>query len=150
MSERILIVGETNPYGSNPDFALYHLPRHASGNRLREHLGLPDHVYGGIQKLNLCQGQWGMKSARESAETIETVSLWPVIVMLGSKVKSAFHLQHLPFFQAIKVLELTYISLPHPSGLNRIWNTPGVRFVARDLLRQHAPEVAWGSTTSGT
>lgn len=36
---RLIIVGELNPYGSGPSWALHHLPRGASGDRLRQHRG---------------------------------------------------------------------------------------------------------------
>jgi len=147
---RVLLVGETNPYGSSPAFALFHLPRHASGNRLREHLGLNDGHYEQIMKANLCTGKWGMRAARVEAAKLEDLQHLETIVMLGTKVKTAFGLNNLPFFRAVQILEHTYVSLPHPSGLNRLWNDPLARYQARDVLKQHVPEVPWGSTTSDT
>lgn len=145
----LVIVGELNPYGANHEFALYHLPRKASGNRLREHLGLSDAAYEALDKVNLCEGEWSIKDAREVAEKI---SMWSdVVVMLGAKVKHAFWTSFrndvpppiFPF-EAMLWLSCRYVYLPHPSGLNRAWNDPSARTRARELMSAVAPWVPWG------
>lgn len=140
---RIILVGEVNPYGMDPNFALYHLPRHASGNRLREHLGLSDVDYEGLLKANLCDGKWSMKAARVMAGKIYTATD-DVAVMLGSKVRSAF--ENFCFVPKFFERHLRLVSLPHPSGLNRLWNEPGARGRARAIMHEVAPEVPWGSS----
>jgi hypothetical protein len=138
----LTIVGEANPYGADPYFALYHLPRHASGNRLREHMGLPDHVYEQLTKVNLCPSAWSMKVARVQADKLREAG--GVIVLLGSKVRAAFDGPE--FFGVERFGDVyTLATLPHPSGLNRMWSAPGARERARALLREVAPEVPWGS-----
>lgn len=152
----VLLVGEDNPYGQDPRFALYHKPRHASGNRLRQHLGLRDATYEKLQKINLCGGKWSAKEARwRAAEingrapvTCEYAAFLDdlrVIVLLGAKVREAFGLRT-EFFgiTGATTANLVYVVLPHPSGLNRAWNRPGAREDARRLLRHAAPEVPWG------
>lgn len=67
MTPPLIIVGEVNPFGADPFFALYHLPRESSGNRLRVIWGLSDHVYAGLTKVNLCTGRWSMPAARAAA-----------------------------------------------------------------------------------
>lgn len=135
----IVFVGELNPYGCDPDMALYHLPRHASGNRLREHLGLTDATYSQIKKVNLCTGKWSLKAAREACWDIEVT--YDVLVLLGAKVRSAFKVPDLQLFCATWQRP-TYIWLPHPSGLNRVWNQPDAR--AREVLAEVVPWISWG------
>lgn len=135
----ILIVGESNPWGG-ADMALYHLPRHASGNRLRVHLGLRDVTYERISKTNLCEPEWDARLARAHAEKILKFTGWEVVVMLGTKVKAAFGVPKMDAFSAQGVL----VALPHPSGLSRPWNRPGARQEARALLTRVAPWVPWG------
>jgi uracil-DNA glycosylase len=139
-----LIVGELNPYGQDQRYALYHWPRHASGNRLREHLGLTDQQYVRLRKMNLCTGKWTKEAAHAGAMLELHLRKWDVIVMLGKKVREAFD-QKIPFFTATEVPTGTrLISLPHPSGLNRLWNEPDARSKARALVRQYAPEITSG------
>jgi hypothetical protein len=141
---KLVIVGELNPYGQDPRFALYHLPRHASGNRLREHLGLSDVEYEKIAKVNLCYGKWSMNAARETVKLIN--SRFDVAVLLGAKVRDAFNG---PEFYQVDIMEegraIALVTLPHPSGLNRMWNEPGARERARAVMRVVAPQLPWGS-----
>lgn len=153
---KVVLVGELNPYGMDPAFALYHLPRHASGNRLREHLGMSDSAYEALDKVNLCIGKWSMPAARAGVDRIlDAVALrrWDVVVCMGAKVRSAF--KGPAFYECSRVglsngidvegiLGFHLVTLPHPSGLNRMWNEPGARGRARELLRRVAPSVAWG------
>lgn len=161
MSASIVLVGELNPYGADPRMALYHMPRHASGNRLREILGLRDHTYASIAKVNLCDVSWSIIWARLRAFNV-VLSEHGTIVMLGTKVRQAFGVETIPFFSAHRfeaatdfprmardrVLPsfagATFVSLPHPSGLNRMWDVPGSRERARDLLRVVCADVPWG------
>lgn len=140
MDKRLVLVGELNPYGSDPTYALYHLPRHASGNRLREHLGLTDNAYLAIPRENLCTGTWSMKAARARAALVLEAN--DVVVALGARVASAF--RGPSFFEAMRFGQTWLLVLPHPSGMNRMWNEPGLREMARSMLRDYAPWVPWG------
>lgn len=147
MSE-ILLVGEDNPYGQDPRFALYHKPRHASGNRLRQHLGLRDATYERLQKINLCTKKWSLREARERAQLLTergAVGGLRIIVLLGAKVRDAFGLE-MEFFGVLSDPAVTpvFVLLPHPSGLNRLWNQPGARERAQAILRRLMPSVPWG------
>jgi hypothetical protein len=42
---RVVLVGESNPYGADPRYALYPLPPQASGGRLARILGLSARQY---------------------------------------------------------------------------------------------------------
>lgn len=144
---RVVFVGEDNPYGGNPFYALYPYPRRASGDNLRRHLGLTDNEYLKIFRHNLCQGKWGMKEARAEAKRLAETGPWDLVVMLGAKVKKAFGLE-IPSFSAASMepLTKTFIALPHPSGLNRDWNKPGANQRAQELLQRYAPEIPWGES----
>lgn len=143
---RLVLIGESNPYGSDPAFALYHLPRHASGNRLREHLGLRDATYEKLARANLCSGPWRAGDAREKMRCL--LETFDVLVCLGAKAVGVacgvLGWERPPFFGASAVGRTTVVSLPHPSGLNRAWNVEGARDRARAVLRGCAPDVPWG------
>lgn len=136
---RLVFVGESNPYGDE-GFALFYLPRHASGNRLREHLGLSDDDYEAIARVNLVPGRWSMPKGREAAKRL--CELFEVVVCLGAKVRAAF--AGPPPFEREARGATTLVTLPHPSGLNRAWDAPDARSRARTLMRRVAPELPWG------
>lgn len=137
-TKKVLLVGEDNPWGNDPRMALFHLPRQASGNRLREHLGLTDLQYQRLFKMNLCPEKWSMKIAREVANIVKNDPNIEVAVMLGAKVKKAFNMQDINFFSAGHGHKdgPLLISLPHPSGRNLLWNHPTARTRAQLLLRR--------------
>lgn len=103
---RPLLVGEANPYGGDPSFALYPSPPWCSGERLcRLVLGLdPDEYLGRFDRQNLCPRSWHLPAARARAEE-------PFTARDG------------------------LVLLPHPSGLSRLWNAPGSFARAREVLR---------------
>lgn len=116
---RVILVGEDNPHGADPRYALHHEPRGASGDRLRRILGLSVRDYFAIPKRNLCDGPWKMADARRrAAETL--AEGWDVVVMCGAKVRMAFGVPRMEPFSAQGVL----VALPHPSGRNLVWNDP--------------------------
>jgi hypothetical protein len=165
---RVLLVGEANPYGGDPEMALYHLPRGASGDRLREILGLRDATYEAIPKANLCPQEWDLREARGRAERL-FYGPSDVLVLLGARVRLAFGapgneglfaserrttlerrgyagapIPEAPAAPGEKIL----VYLPHPSGRNPIWNNPEARARARSLLNGVAPWVPWGEERS--
>jgi hypothetical protein len=156
---RVLFVGELNPFGADPRYALYHLPRKSSGNRLRCVLGLTDLEYHKLlDKANLCDGKWSSSAARERlVELVDSRGPGGVVVLLGARVRGVARciareygadLELLPF-SGLEVGEgdrrRVLVSLPHPSGLCRLWNEPGAVTRARRLLTVLAPGVAWGT-----
>jgi hypothetical protein len=107
---RPLLVGESNPFGSDPAFALYHLPRTSSGNRLRSILRLTDAEYlAQLDRANLLTGRsWGAVRARDAAAALlrERASTDPALlaqplVLLGRKVAEAFGLGYLAPLQRV-------------------------------------------------
>ena len=153
---RVLLVGEMNPYGTAPTFALWDEPADASGARLRQILGLRSDTYRALHRANLCAGRWELPVARGRASRLvacDPSRPWEVVVMLGRKVASAFRYRG-AFFSAQYPSaapglqgrpEPTLVSLPHPSGLCRLWNEPSAAQAARSLLRKVAPDVHWGA-----
>lgn len=151
MSCRLILVGEDNPYGAEPEFALYCYPPGCAGYRLRRIVGLPQHQYLALHRTNLCPTDWSMKEARRRAQllTADQSAPWRVIVMLGRKVADAFNYDR-PFFTHDVAPqtggEMKLVSLPHPSGRNTVWNDRRLVGRAREILRELAPEIAWGSS----
>lgn len=148
MSSRyVLFVGEDNPYGADPDMALYPRPINASGNRLRKILGLRLSTYlgEGIRRCNVCSTKWSWRSARRRARELleEDRQKCCLIVVLGHKNRKLFGLSS--FFEALPREEkVPLLSLPHPSGRVLIWNDREKVLIVRRLLTEYAPSVPWG------
>lgn len=132
------LVGELNPYGADPDMALYPLPEYASGGRLARILGLSRTEYlRSFERRNLCVGKWSMKAARIAAAQIEREADCAPLVLLGAKVCDAFGFEFKPFVACVtgdEVPRSPVVRLPHPSGLSRLWNEPGAAGRARDAV----------------
>lgn len=135
-----LLVGESNPYGSPPEYDLWPLPEGASGHRLRVILGLTEEQYlEKFDRLNLVRGEWNAFAAQVAAAQIRHEK----IIVLGVKVARAFELSH----RMLYLGSVQYSAgrrlffCPHPSGLNRVWNTPSMTQLVRERLREFAPEV---------
>jgi hypothetical protein len=149
---RIALIGEDNPYGSDPQFALYCYPPRCSGSNLRRFLGLPQHQYLALHRMNLCaSGAWSMKEARRRAQLVcsDPSAPWRVIVMLGRKVADAFGYEASFFTHGVAPQTdstMLLVSLPHPSGRNAGSWSGRAPDRARQILRELAPEVAWGSS----
>lgn len=153
---RVALIGEDNPYGDTPEFALYPSPDGCSGHRLMKILGLPEDQYLAIHRANLCaRDSFSMKEARRRAQIFcaDPSAPWRVIVLLGRKVADAFGYEMDFFTHGIEPTTATWtrpvtlVSLPHPSGRVLLWNKPEARQRAREILRELAPELPWGSTT---
>jgi uracil-DNA glycosylase len=149
---RLLMIGEDNPYGSDPEWALYCYPPGCSGHRLRRILGLPEDQYLSIHRTNLCDSAWTTKRARERAfELLSPQAPWRVIVLLGRKVTETFEKAALegvplvPFATRTCCPGMTLVSLPHPSGRNSALWTHKARDRAREIMRALVPELPWGS-----
>ena len=131
-----LLVGELNPYGSDPRYALFPYPKNSSGDRLcRQVLGLTRVQYlRRFERANLCTAKWDLKSARECASLLLEFHRGPV-VLLGAKVAKAFGVGYLPFAIAPAAGDRKVLVLPHPSGLCRAWNEGGSFEKARRAVR---------------
>lgn len=161
----IYLVGEQNPLSSwskhGRVFDLYDLPENSSGGRLRRLiLGVTKKEYRDesryVRRNLLDRGERWTKAfavARARALRAEIVDHWirgigraPGAVLLGAKVSAAFGVPYEPFqvtdvlvrafLVSSRVLVLPVLVLPHPSGLNRIWNQPDSFTKAREAVRR--------------
>lgn len=123
---RPLLVGEDNPYSSDPRLALYPYPERSAGHRLATViLGLTRAEYlRRFDRVNLCAGRWSAREARQTAEAIEAARPTPAaIVLCGRKVASAFGFPTTAPFSVVDGAPRFYL-IPYPSGLSRAWNEP--------------------------
>lgn len=134
-----LLVGEANPYGGDPDYALFPYPERSAGARLcKKILRLQRREYlQRFDRVNLCPEKWSVPIARGHMWRLRTTKR-SVFVLLGSKVTHAFEFNYEPF--TVKIACVTFgirkfVILPHPSGLSRIWNEPGSFDKARGALK---------------
>lgn len=136
---KILLVGETNPYGADPYYSLYPEPDLCSGHRLCvKILGMSKKEYlDEFDRVNLCEGKWSIMEARKKAETLYGRSM----VLLGSRVCSAFGVTFKPF-SIEKIAEVNCLKFHHPSGLCRAWGDFGVVQTARDTIAAFRHHVA--------
>lgn len=148
MSEpKIFLVGESNPVSASPRHALYPFPVHHSGGRLcfdilkmdyREYL----RAFERRNVLQLAEGErWSAPKAREAARLIgeEAHAAWgpggtPRMVVLGQKVCAAFGVPYQPLQAYQSRACIDFFVLPHPSGLNRMWNEPFAYDRAREAF----------------
>lgn len=142
-----LLVGEANPYGGDPAFALYPHPERASGHRLATLvMGLEPREYvRRFDRQNLCPEDWSVPVARATAQAI-AAGPREIVVLLGAKVTKSFLFDYEPFTVRKKnffksgedewrvTAVKTFVILPHPSGLCRLWNEPGAFERARSVL----------------
>jgi hypothetical protein len=134
-----LLVGESNPHGGNPAYALYPHPKGCAGDRLcRLVMGLePDDYLERFDRRNLCPSKWGAKTAKEHAAAIR-LGAHKKIVLLGARVCEAFGLDFKPFSHIYLWGpvngQVDYVLLPHPSGMCRTWHEPGSFDRGREIL----------------
>lgn len=136
-STRPLLVGELNPYGSDPRRALAPLPPGAAGGRLCKVLGMsPKEYLKAFDRANLCVGDWDDDRARDRARSLLR-SPRAGFVLLGAKVCRAFGVAFDPFTVSGDVGDRgIFVVLPHPSGRCRLWNDPASAERARELVRR--------------
>lgn len=138
---RALLVGELNPHGPRPDFALFPAPRGCAGHNLCHRImGLPEAVY--LQhyaRANLCTGEWRSAAAATMARELRatwarhddarrTAGTLPhpwgtPFVLFGRKVARAFAVHDAAPFSVVRCPDAgrRLVVLPHPSGLCRVW-----------------------------
>jgi hypothetical protein len=136
-----IIVGESNPYGSDPKFALYPAPDGCSGHRLATLiLGMSRKDYlDSFERVNLCEGKWSIRAAREKVcELRRGESLR--FVLCGRKVSDAFGVPFIPY-TALWQSGDHFAVIPHPSGLCRLWNEPRAFEKARSAVLTVATEL---------
>lgn len=151
MSRQPVLVGELNPYGSNPAHALFCWPPNSAGERLQRRVfAMWRAEYLALKRHNLCTGKWSDRAAREAASALQL--LYPPqdhgFVLLGSKVAAAFHVPFVPFSVQRGTDpgdDRNHVVLPHPSGRCRLWNRAGAYEEARALVAAQFPDVPLGA-----
>jgi hypothetical protein len=143
---RVWLVGEHNPYGIDPSFALYPLPEHASGGRLARCLGMSatEYLAAFARRNLLADAEWSAPAAREAAELLVRQEHPAGLVLLGVRVACAFGVPRAPY----EVLGAVFVDgsvertclvpstqIPHPSGRNRAWNDPATPDKIRRAVR---------------
>ncbi len=96
----------------------------------------PDRFLAVFRTVNLFldyPGEWDRAAARDRA--VDT-RLAEVTVLLGRDVATAFGLGRLAYFRQADVGGSTVTLLPHPSGLNRLYNDETIRSRVGDSLRE--------------
>ncbi len=144
-----LLVGELNPYGSDPKYALFPRPERSAGGRLcYKILGFESSAqyFCGFDRVNLCTGKWSVGAARERA--VELKCTPRPTILLGVKVCNAFGVAFRPF-EVVNAGYADYLVLPHPSGLNRIWNQPGAYEKARSAVTAYLATAEKSLTSEG-
>ncbi len=143
-----VLVGESNPYGEDPEFALYPAPDGCSGHRLccrvlqMRRLSYLETFH----RANLCAGSWNAGEAREKAH--ELCMRYERLILLGARVCSAFCMTYHPFIEGgLRDVERRHpcrhvLILPHPSGRCLLWNQPGNYQRAREAVAAFVPEIA--------
>ena len=140
---RPVIVGEMNPWGADPYYAMYPSPDGCSGHRLCGLiLGMRRTAYlESFQRVNLCVGKWSIRAARsEASRLIHAGDNGGRFILCGSKVAQAFGLDFAPFCEVDGGRE-RFLILPHPSGLNRLWNEDDAFEKARRTVLELCPEL---------
>lgn len=134
MPSKPLIVGELNPLDADPRYALFPYSQSSSGGRLCVILGLCERDYlRRFDRANLCVGKWDALEARAVARRVLRQRR-RVLILLGEKVATAFFGEFEPFSVG-HLLGTSIVMLPHPSGLNRMWNAVNAASKARRALR---------------
>lgn len=142
----VWLIGENNPYGADPYFALYPEPSNSAGGRLcRVIFGMYPAAYlRTFKRMNLLQRpKWSAPAAREAAEKfLSAQSADDRFVLLGRRVFEGFRDQIACQEWAPFKARGRFLLLPHPSGLCRLWVEPLAVRNARAALAAFAPDIA--------
>jgi hypothetical protein len=144
----VLMVGEANPYSPDPSLALHPDPPNAAGGRLMRLLGLPRLQYMAIARRNLCTTRWSAAEASLSGACIAgevAAGKWRVVVCLGRRVAGTFY-PGAPAWSVYSHGTCTFVLVPHPSGLCRVWNDPAARDRLCAFMVDLVPGPDWGTT----
>ncbi len=86
---------------------------------------------------------FNVKLAGKVAHQMElTMPRWPFILLLGKRVAAAFKFTSVNYFQQVAIDGIPTWVVPHPSGVNRWWNSfdnelQMIRFMRGIVMRLH-------------
>ena len=133
MTERVLLVGESNPHSSDPRYALWPRPVGATGDRLCKILCIDAAAYlRTYDRVNLCTSRWNARDARDITSGLHH----RVRILLGCKVAEAHGIKDWVPFQIYDLGSCRALALPHPSGRCRYWNDPEASHRARAMAAE--------------
>lgn len=139
----LVFVGEVNPLSTNPRHALLDRPEGSSGDRLRRLIcRMRRTTYCRLGKVDLFDQD--LDFWRAKGRTVDLFELGFPLVALGARVANLLSLANQPLYQPSVGPLGRVIVLPHPSGRNRAWSTPGEFDRAHQALRDFAPDIPWG------
>ena len=127
---RPVLLGMNNPYGADPEMALYPLPSRSAGGRLCQFTGLSRTEYLRVfDRRNVLTGEWSAVRAREVAPALREELRGRTVVLLGAAVNSAMRggTEHelAPHFRWTPDGHGGWMAkAPHTSGLNQFLNDP--------------------------
>lgn len=133
----VVIIGER--YSSPPTEPTEPLAASSySGERLRSLADLSSEEYERrADRANLLPGsgqdEWDMMAARQRAAEFISLLQHRFVILLGRKVASAFGIFS-QWFEETRSYSAEYYVMPHPSGMNRWWNTPRNMEQAREFM----------------
>lgn len=135
MERLTLIIGMSNPHSSHPRMALAPWPRGVAGYNLwrmaRDVCGVSRAQYmRTLDRVNLCPTpEWDLTVARAAAEALLPSLEGRRVILLGRSVLSAFRVTDDSMLRWHSMDGMLWCHLPHPSGLNRVYNSALMRYV---------------------
>ena len=138
---RGLIVGENPGPNTHPDLPLFPWPDTSSAGRLLSMSRLtPGEYLGGLYRRNVCRSAWSRFEAKATARELVTVLFdMPrdlAVIICGVKAATAFGFEGYDYWDPIRLeSRQTAVIIPHPSGLNRMYNDPTNRELTGAWLR---------------
>lgn len=149
---KAVVVGEAPGPKSDAWLPLWPLPASGTGGRLMKLAGIdnPREYLDAFYRLNVLQkhpgsyhnggrrkDKWPVRESRAAAAVLARVLTGDKVVLLGSRVRSAFGFSAhtLPFLDWRYREDVQYACLPHPSGLNHWYNQGDNRSRAEAFLR---------------
>lgn len=152
---RLLLVGELNPYGAEPAYALFPNPPSSAGGRLSGALAIVPSRAEQVAtwRANLCDDRWRNVKAVERAQLL-LEGPWRGYVCLGAKVQSAFRQAILRNrAQADKRASARDAAHAYSFANQRVWDSHGAHPADRgearcvwdlslDVVRDEAPTYA--------
>lgn len=138
---RGLIVGENPGKHTHPDMPLFPWPPTSSAGRLVGMSGVTAGEYlGGFYRRNLVDARaWDAAAAARRARSIVT-ALFEMprdfaVVLCGRKVREAFGLRSAAWEPVRLESRQICVAIPHPSGLNHVYNDQSARDLTRRWIR---------------
>lgn len=160
MVERVLLIGQAPSAATNPDLPLYPHNRSCAGGRLVEFFGITKGEYlNSYDRCNLLPfypGKSGrgdrfpMREARLCASAVSPFLSGRVVIFVGRSVATAFGYDKrvIDFFtwreRTRRGSPFTFGLIPHPSGLNRVFNSTESRVRAKRFHAEAMQKISSG------